>query len=341
MKFLNRESLRNLFLAGLFLVFITVGLRAIAPGAPSAPDYQAGSPGSEVVVEIPTGATGSTIAQILLQNDVIKSELAFFRVAVSDRRSARIAPGEHRLERKIPAKIALEQLLDPERIVNLVKVRDGAWLGEIVSSLEAVGFKRVNIAKALAERRPPTAFATKSLEGFLYPAFYSPVKGATAGDVIDQMLARFVSDTSEIKWMYGKYTPLQLLTVASIVESEGTPDVHGKVARVIYNRLAKGMPLQMDSTVHYVFKRRGEIQLSIKDTKVKNPYNTFVNTGLPPGPIGSPTIASIKAALAPDPGPWLYFVTVEPKVTKFTDSYEEFLTFKAEYKENLARGLFK
>jgi UPF0755 protein len=102
-----------------------------------------------------------------------------------------------------------------------------------------------------------------------------------------------------------------------------------------------GMPLQFDSTIHYIFDRRGELPLSTKDTKKSSPYNTFMNRGLPPGPIGSPTIAAIEATLNPADGPWLYFVTVLPKQTKFTADYKEFLDFKAEYKRNFASGEFE
>jgi len=132
-----------------------------------------------------------------------------------------------------------------------------------------------------------------------------------------------------------------LLTIASLVQTEGRPDDFGNVARVIYNRIEKGMPLQFDSTVHYALNRRGEIRVSIADTKINHPYNTFIYRGLPPGPIGSPTRAAIEATLNPPVGDWLYFVTVTPKETRFTSSYEEFLTWKAEYKRNFKAGLFE
>jgi UPF0755 protein len=131
------------------------------------------------------------------------------------------------------------------------------------------------------------------------------------------------------------------MVIASLVQTEGTPDVFGKVSRVINNRLEKRMPLQFDSTVHYALERRGEIRVSLVDTKVKNRYNTFVYPGLPPGPIGSPTKPAIDAALNPEVGNWLYFVTVKPFDTRFTNSYDQFLEWKAEYKRNFKEGLFE
>ena len=101
------------------------------------------------------------------------------------------------------------------------------------------------------------------------------------------------------------------------------------------------MPLQLDSTVHYALNRRGEIRVSLEDIKVRSKYNTFVYPGLPPGPIGSPTAAAVSAALQPEAGDWLYFVTVKPKDTRFTSSYDQFLEWKAEYKKNFKLGLFE
>jgi UPF0755 protein len=101
------------------------------------------------------------------------------------------------------------------------------------------------------------------------------------------------------------------------------------------------MPLQFDSTVHYALNRRGEIRVSLQETKVQSKYNTFIYRGLPPTPIGSPTKAAITAALNPPQGNWLYFVTVKPGETRFTNSYDEFLLWKAEYKRNFRAGLFE
>lgn len=341
MRKLISSSIGRLGIAGLFVIGLTLTLRFFAAGVESAPDYALGVAGPEVIVEILPGETGSQIGSKLASLDVVKSSLAFFRVAVADERSARIAPGEHRIETKIPAQIALEQLLDPDRIPNLIVVRDGERLSEIQESIARFGIAKMDISKALTVAKAPKGFATKSLEGFLYPAHYSFNKGKTADEIVDAMLKKFTYATRDIKWKYEEFSPYQLLTIASLVQTEGTPDVFGRVARVIYNRLEKGMPLQFDSTVHYALNRRGEIRVSIADTKVQSRYNTFIYRGLPPGPIGSPTRPAIDATLNPDVGDWLYFVTVKPKETRFTSSYEEFLAWKAEYKRNFKAGLFE
>ena len=341
MRKLISSSMGRLGSAAVFVIAFTLTLRFFASGVESAPDYAYGESGPEVIVEIMPGDTGSEIGSKLAELNVVKSSLAFFRVAVADERSARIAPGEHRIETKIPALEALNQLLDPDRIPNLIVVRDGERISEIQESIANFGFSDSEIRKAFELGSIPSGFETRSLEGFLYPAHYSFNKGVTAQEVVDAMVKKFSFATRDVVWKYRKFTPFELLIIASLVQTEGTPDDFGKVAQVIYNRIEKGMPLQFDSTVHYALNRRGEIRVSIADTKVKSRYNTFINRGLPPGPIGSPTRAAIDATVNPTPGDWLYFVTVKPKETRFTSSYEEFLTWKAEYKRNFKAGLFE
>ena len=331
----------RLLTAAFVVALFTIAIRPFAAGIEAAPDYTKGTPGPEVIIEIMPGETGSEIARKLMELGVVKSSLAFFRIAVADSRSARIAPGEHRVETRIPAKVALEQLLDSKRIPNLIIVRDGERISEIAESLQDFGFSKIEISTSLKRFNPPAPFSGKNLEGFLYPAHYSFNQGVSVDSVIRSMLSRFKASTKDFDWKFGKYQPQQILTIASLVQTEGTPDVFGKVARVIYNRLEKGMPLQFDSTVHFALNRRGEIRVSIKDTQVKSPYNTFINRGLPPGPIGSPNREAIDAALNPAEGDWLYFVTVKPFDTRFTSSYDEFLLWKAEYKRNFKAGLFE
>ena len=339
---LERSPLLRLLAAGILIVFITLFLREANSGPQSAPDYELGSAGQEVIVEILSGESGSEIGRKLESLLVIKSSDAFFRVAVADSRSERIAPGEHRIETRIPAKVALEQLLDPSRIPNLIIIRDGQRLSEISESIINFGISKIEVEKSLRKVFSPEMFKSKNIEGFLYPAQYSFSKSVDGDEILSAMLNRFISATKDIDWSNEReFTPFEIMVIASLVQTEGTPDVFGKVSRVIYNRLEKRMPLQFDSTVHYALGRRGEIRVSLVDTKVKNRYNTFVYPGLPPGPIGSPTKPAIDAALNPEVGNWLYFVTVKPFDTRFTNSYDQFLEWKAEYKRNFKAGLFE
>jgi UPF0755 protein len=287
------------------------------------------------------GATGSEIAQILFDAGVVKSSQAFFGVAVADTSSQKIAPGAHRLTVKISAQQALEQLLDPARIPNLIRVNEGARKSEIQIALKENGFGASEIKSAFSQLTLPKGF--KDSEGLLFPAQYSFVDGTSAVSALQEMIDRFTREPIAQKLLQAnsKYSALELLTIASIVQAEGDAQDFTKVARVIYNRLAIDMPLQMDSTVHYIMNVRGDIFLSRNSTKLKSPYNTYQRYGLPPGPIGSPGSAAMEASLNPVAGDWLYFITVAPGDTRFTSNFDQFNTWKALYIKNRNAGAFK
>jgi UPF0755 protein len=320
---------------GAFLL-MRIGLSA----APDFPTRTSLSGAVEVVIDIPPGSAGSAIAKILFDNGVVKSSQAFFRVAVGDKRSEKIAPGNHRLTKEISAQQALEQLLDPDRIPNLVRVYEGNWKSEIAKSLVTYGFSANEVSKALANAKLPKGFS--EIEGVLFPAQYSFPKGTTALEAVQAMVDRFAQEPVARDLLAGtkSFNPSQLLTIASIIQAEGDQKDFAKVARVIYNRLSIGMPLQMDSTVHFVKKLRGEIFLSSQSTLINSPYNTYKKYGLPPGPICNPGADAITAALKPAVGDWLYFITVAPGDTRFTRSIDEFNSWKAIYVKNRKAGVF-
>jgi UPF0755 protein len=181
------------------------------------------------------------------------------------------------------------------------------------------------------------------VEGLLFPAQYTFEESTSALEVVQAMIDRFMKDVSAQRILNSRsdFTAQELLTIASIIQVEGDSEVFKKVSRVIFNRLEIGMPLQMDSTVHYVKKSRGNIFLSTKSTLLKSAYNTYRYRGLPPGPIGSPGALAMDATLLPESGKWLYFITVAPRDTRFTDSFDEFNQWKALYTKNRKAGLFE
>jgi UPF0755 protein len=338
------KSLRRLIAAGLVIFLFTFSLFLIRSISSTTPDYNTLTSVEgleEVTIEVPTGASGSEIAAILYEAGVVKSTQAFFRVAVADERSQKVAPGSHRLTLKISAQQALEQLLDPERIPNLIRINEGAWRSEIQEAFLSYGFDRSEINRAFSSLKLPKGFS--SSEGLLFPAQYSFPEGTTAAQAAQRLVERFTEDRYAKKLLQGsaQYSPQQLLTIASIIQAEGSTQDFSKVSRVIYNRLKIGMPLQMDSTVHYIMQARGDIFLSRKSTMLNSPYNTYRRYGLPPGPICSPGADAIKAALEPVAGDWLYFITVAPGDTRFTSSLDEFNTWKAIYTKNRKAGAFK
>lgn len=174
---------------------------------------------------------------------------------------------------------------------------------------------------------------TKSLEGYLFPKTYQVRQSSTATDVINMMLAQYGKETAALDYSYATskhLTPHEVLTIASIIEREAALDRdRPKVASVIYNRLGIGMRLQLDSTVQYAL--HGKAKLTLSDLTNSSPYNTYAHTGLPPGPICSPGLVSIQAALAPATTSYLFYIlTGKDGSQSFTSSYAKFLQLKTQ-----------
>jgi len=309
-------------------------------------DFPAGTAGAEIEVNIPAGSSGVEIGRILAKEGVVKTSVIFFRAATADKRAESISAGLYLLNTHLSAKEAIEQLLDKKRLQGKFLIVEGARLNEIKAKLLEEGFTSDQMDKALNNLKIPTGFQNDNLEGLLFPANYTILPNEEVSTLLQGVIDRFAQELKSISFYeYAKdlnLQPAELLTIASIVQAEGfTDEDFGKISRVIYNRLRIGMPLQMDSTLLYANKSRGEIRVTNRDLKISSKYNTYKYQGLPPGPIGSPGRDALMATIKPTPGNWLYFVTVSPGETRFTNSYSEFLTFKAEFIRNYKAGLFK
>jgi len=340
----NPQALRRLSIASIFIMLLTFGLREMnksGGGYANFPDRVISDTEKNVSISIPTGATGAEIARILQAAGVVASVESFFRAAVANPKSATIAPGAHSLSKRISGKTALEQLLDPKRIVNLIKITEGAWNSEVFEEMAATKIWSTDPAESAREVILPSGIT--ALEGVLFPAQYSFAEGTTQVAALQSMVDKFNQVISNLDFVdsAGKLSKQQLVTVASLVQAEGDIKDFAQISRVIRNRLEVGMPLQFDSTVHYLKNTRGEIFLSNKSTKLKSPYNTYQNYGLPPAPIGNPGLAALKAAIKPADGDWLFFITVAPGDTRFTKSFSEFNNWKLLYQKNRKAGAFE
>ncbi len=331
-------------MAALIASVLSIYLLSIIKSGPgSAADFDCSSdPGQRTAsIDVASGETGLEIARELFEKDVIASSEVFFRLAVADPKASLIAPGIHIIDTQICAQNALDQLLDSKRIAGLIAVSEGAWISEIKKLFSKAGYPPAEVKAAFATAVIPKPFT--ELEGLLFPAQYSFAQGTKADVALKDMIARGLTEVTKVGFLSkeSKYSPQQLLIIASIIQAEGGDGDFTKVSRVIYNRMKIGMPLQMDSTVHFVMESRGNIFLSTKSTLINSPYNTYRKYGLPPGPIGNPGLDAMKAAVAPAAGDWLYFITVAPRDTRFTSSAEEFNTWKVLYKKNLRAGKFE
>ncbi|MCF3131450.1 endolytic transglycosylase MltG [Streptomyces olivochromogenes] len=194
------------------------------------------------------------------------------------------------------------------------------------------GTTRMSIAKA-GLRLPGDSGGNP--EGFLFPATYPIAEGATPQSVLQSMVdtanKRFNGAPIAAGAQRNAMNIYQAVTIGSIVQAEaaGKADM-GKVARVVFNRLTRGMPLQMDSTINYALNRN-TLRTSMDDTRIDSPYNSYQRMGLPPTPIDNPGEDAVRAAINPPPGDWLFFVTVKPGDTRFTSDYAEHQRNVAEF----------
>ncbi|HEY8651874.1 MAG TPA: endolytic transglycosylase MltG [Dermatophilaceae bacterium] len=278
-------------------------------------DYVGAGSGAVTVV-VHSGDATRTIAATLEKAGVVKSTAAFLAASATDPRSGSIQPGTYTLRAHMSAASSLAMLLDPaNRKVPRVTIREGLWVSEIIRDL-AAGTGRPLADYTLALQDPVMlglpAAAMGSAEGYLFPSTYEFDANVSAAEQLHTMVAKSLDELDKLGVTPDKMQ--RVLTVASIVEAEASASAdRPKVARVIENRLAILMPLQMDSTVHFISQRRGKAGTTDAERLSKSPYNTYLVAGLPPGPIDSPGLSAIKAAVSPTPGPWLYFVAVNPQ----------------------------
>ena len=325
------------------------GMEALRDRFDPAPDYSGTGTGT-VVVEVQDGDNATDIANTLVGQDVVKSVEAFTDAAMANPESTGIQVGFYKMKKQMSAESALDVLIDPGNMVqSAVTVPEGYRLEQIIATLaKETDFSKRQYEKVL--RRPNAIglppYANGNAEGYLFPATYMLPPNATPKSVLTMMVDRWRQAAEEADLVAAAdrlgYTPAELMVVASLVEAESNRDAdRGKVARVIYNRLetdATNGLLQIDAAVNYAHDRDLGIALTTDDLEIDSPYNTYKNPGLPPTPIEAPGDAAIEAAANPTDGPWVFYVTVNLRTgeTKFTESYDEFLEFKAEYKEYCA-----
>ena len=303
-------------------------------------DFKALSSNEKVQILIEPGDTGYTIAKKLEEFGIIKMSKVFYKIALNDERARGISPGIHELDSNIASKAALEQLLDTSRIVGVFGFSEGLRKNEIFDLLKN---SQLITGEYSNKVFPSSAYKTKSLEGFLFPAQYSFLPGTTFDEAISQMVNRFdiAAKESGITSGYMKFEPYDLVKIASLIQSEGDPQDFSKISRVIHNRLKIGMPLQINATIDYALNLRGDIRLPYKRLETNSKFNTYKYRGLPPTPISNPGQQALEASVNPAPGDWLYYVTVKPGDTRFTNSYEEFLGWANEFRKNERNGLFE
>lgn len=329
--------------AALGVYAYTSGVDLLKRALSSPPDRTcSGAPARSTIVKVVTGDTWTDAAKTLCKRGVITDYSTFIDAANTEKRP--LQPGSYRLRAAMSATAALNVLADPsKRLLIPVTIPEGYRAKEalalIVNKTPFTG-RQVQRAYTKVEKSALPAYAHRDGEGYLFPATYNVEPGTTASALLKQMVAGFDSyaKTSGLASRAQSlgYTPSDVVKVASLVQAEARrSEDMPKVAAVIYNRLKAGMPLQLDSTLHFAVDSRGQIATSNNLRALNSPYNSYLRTGLPPTPIDSPGTAALDAALHPANATYLYFVTVNLRTgeTRFATSYSDHLHNVALYKK--------
>jgi UPF0755 protein len=297
-------------------------------------------PADGLYVDIPHGASRRAVAHILEKAGVIRNSFAFELYARRHPKRT-LEAGEYLFDHPLAGKEVFWKLANGEVYQQPFTVREGETIFDIARDLEAAKYMAADDFLKAAEDTSqikdlyPEA---RTLEGFLFPATYNLPKHAPAEELTGMMVRKFREALANVlpNGSEGSDPAVSIgsvVTLASLVERETPkPDERPLVAGVFTNRLAKNMPLQCDPTVIYALQMDDEYNgsLRLRDLRINSPYNTYMNRGLPPGPIGNPGEVALRAALHPAETDYLYFVAN-------TQGGHFFAATLAEHNKNVAK----
>ena len=298
-------------------------------------------PEGAVRVEVVKGDTLSNVAAKLEEAGVIKNAFVFEAQARLEGYGTEIKTGRYTFEPGQESDEILRKLTAGDAVPTVaLTIPEGLTLEETGRTVAAgTGVSAAAFERAARETGYGYAFLEdpdiRTTEGYLFPRSYDFEKGVTAAQVVDRLLGQYLLETESLDIAGAKerlgLSEHELVTVASLIEKESANAAERPViASVIYNRLRRDMPLQIDATVHYALDRPKE-SLSLADLEIDSPYNTYENKGLPPGPICSPSRESLEAAINPEQTEYLYYVLeADGREHFFTGDYKAFLRAKEE-----------
>ncbi len=333
-------SRRGALLALLVAFLVLVG-GVVAAGAYYGHCKGASGPHREVAFTVEPGTSGEEVVSQLHDLGVVRCDGIVGSILLRGTGKAdAIRAGSYSLTTNMTLDQAVEVLSAPPPEIPTVRVTipEGYRLTQIA--------ERVREALGIAEDRfltqaesgdwslSPYLPEGKGTEGFLFPETYRFPEDATATDVIERLLDQFDTEAEGLDWGNADalgVSDYDVVVIASMIEREAAvPADRAKIAAVIYNRLDEGMALGIDATVGYIDPDPSN-GLTVSDFEIDSPYNTRLNPGIPPTPIASPGIASLRAALAPADVPYLYYVLCgDDGAHRFSVDYDRFLADKAE-----------
>jgi UPF0755 protein len=319
-----------LFMAALFLGTV-FGVASL---------FRAPSSSAQVVrLEVPRHATIRSIAELLQAKGLIRHRYAFMLMARLMGESKDMKAGEYELQPRMSLLEIIDKLSRGDAVAVWFTVPEGYTVAQVSDTLAQLGMVDRHRFLRMAESDAPRFAADlniprRSLEGYLFPDSYKFKKGVSEKTILLGMLHNFHDKVVEnlADDVHASSLPLDKVVIAaSLIEREArVPEDRPMIAAVIYNRLKRHMPLQIDASVLYALGHHKQ-KVMLADLKVDSPYNTYQHPGLPPGPICSPGLDSIKAALRPARVEYLYYVAR-------ADGHHIFSTTLAEHNAAIKRA---
>jgi UPF0755 protein len=308
----RRYHRRRILALGLVLVGVLVAWFLIAFFQP--PPFDPGNGSGEAIVTVPEGATASEVSDLLTENDVVSNGTLFeWRLKLAGD-TGNILPGRYVMAHNMSYAAAIDKLTSAGGKIN-VTIPEGEDRVQIAATIKDLGLSGDYLAASKSFKGfDPNKYGAKnpkSLEGFLFPATYELDPGSSVDQLVSEQLTAFQQNIAGVDMSFAKsknLTIYDVLTIASMIDKEvQIPSERPLVAAVIYNRLHRGMPLGIDATTRFQFHNYTD-DITQSQLESPSPYNTRVNAGLTPTPIGNPGLAAIKAAARPAKVNYLYYV---------------------------------
>ncbi len=297
---------------------------------------------AEIPVEIQPGSGVALIADELAHNNLIQSRLTFMLYCRLHHVEEKMLAGRYTLRTSQSVPEIVEILMKGQIHLDFFTIPEGYTVEQIGEKVVSTGRVTAEEWAAALESDYGREYILRDdvvrspFEGFLFPDTYSLSDGITAGDIMTMMLNRFDEIWAKVsaegaEGEAANYSMRQLVTIASLIERECRVDSEmSRIAGVIYNRLKRGMPLQIDATVLYALGEHKD-EVLLKDLEVDSPYNTYLHETLPPGPIACPGEKALYAALHPETHEYLYYVATGDGSHEFSTNFNDHLAAQQKY----------
>jgi len=310
------------------LIIIAIGIILYPLATPSKKEY--------AIIKIEEGDNLNIISRKLKGARIIQDRIGFKLMVVTFKKSTSLSYGWYKFKIYEDPREVMKSLLKGKRLTVKIVIPEGLKINETINAFRRHKDTDINTVK-LDSLTKDISFIKKlginkrTLEGYLFPDTYIFYKGEKAENIIKKMVSSLyaiLKPSQKIKIKSMNFDAYEIITIASMIEREAMIDREKPIiASVIYNRLEKNMPLQIDATILYALGRHKR-KVLYKDLRVKSPYNTYRNRGLPPGPIASPGFQSIVSALHPSRTNYLFYVATGKGDHIFSKTYEEHIKAK-------------